>query len=231
MKIHLVSCVAGKLDQPAAAADLYQSDWFFKARAYAEAHASPWFILSAKHGLLAPNQVTAPYDDTLNGKPLHQRLAWGEMVAGQINDYCPTGCQIVMLAGRAYREAVTASPLFRNRLSNTSAPLQNMGIGLQKQWLAQNTPPLPPLDDLERDYSEAVKAWNAAMADFKRSRSNRRANLLHIADGRLVHTLRLLRTAQQHEEAQHWSAERAQLAQLAAENAAQRAAASPAFDF
>jgi hypothetical protein len=35
-------------------------------RRYAESHADAWCILSAKHGLVEPAQVLAPYEVTLN---------------------------------------------------------------------------------------------------------------------------------------------------------------------
>src|SRR3546814_861850 len=52
--VFLVACVAAKLDRPAPARDLYASPWFQKARAYVERQGGAWFILSAKHGLTAP---------------------------------------------------------------------------------------------------------------------------------------------------------------------------------
>ena len=53
--IYLVACVAAKLDRPAPARDLYTSPWFQKARAYVERQGGQWFVLSAKHGLIAPD--------------------------------------------------------------------------------------------------------------------------------------------------------------------------------
>src|SRR3546814_14699200 len=63
--VFLVACVAAKLDRPAPARDLYASPWFQKARAYVERQGGAWFILSAKHGLIAPETVIAPYAETL----------------------------------------------------------------------------------------------------------------------------------------------------------------------
>lgn len=63
--VALVACVAGKLEEPAAAEDLYTSVWFRYARAYAIQHADRWFVLSAKHGLVRPDQRIGPYDETL----------------------------------------------------------------------------------------------------------------------------------------------------------------------
>lgn len=58
----LVGCVKKKLDRPAPARDLYVSDLFEKQHSYAERTGVPWFVLSAEHGLVTPDQVLAPYD-------------------------------------------------------------------------------------------------------------------------------------------------------------------------
>ena len=58
----LVGCVKKKLPTPAAAKDLYISALFHKERTYAERAGVPWFVLFAEHGLVAPEDVLAPYD-------------------------------------------------------------------------------------------------------------------------------------------------------------------------
>ena len=64
---YLVACVSQKLDRRAPAAELYRSDWFRKALAYVEGTGARWFILSAAHGLVSPDQRLDPYDVTLRG--------------------------------------------------------------------------------------------------------------------------------------------------------------------
>jgi hypothetical protein len=76
----LVSCVAAKRSAAAPARDLYISDWFQKARAYVEKQGDPWFILSAKHGLVRPDQVLQPYELTLNNMAAKERRAWAQRV-------------------------------------------------------------------------------------------------------------------------------------------------------
>ena len=56
-KIALVACVSRKTPGPLPAQDLYVSDWFRKASAYARRVADEWYILSAKHGLVSPDTV------------------------------------------------------------------------------------------------------------------------------------------------------------------------------
>ena len=85
--VYLVSCVSQKRDQACEARDLYVSDLFRKARRFAEASGCPWFILSAEYGLVAPGQVIAPYERTLNTMGVANRRAWAERVP-----LSPRGC-------------------------------------------------------------------------------------------------------------------------------------------
>lgn len=65
----LISCVKTKLEVPAAAKDLYVSPLFLKERRYAESSGRPWFILSAEHGLVGPEEWLAPYERYLPDTP------------------------------------------------------------------------------------------------------------------------------------------------------------------
>jgi len=130
--VYLVACVAQKLPNAAPAADLYQSDWFRKARAYVELQGAPWFILSALHGVVAPDEVIAPYDHTLLVQTARERRLWGELVTTQLAARIGATCPIVFLAGRLYRE-----PLAAWAGDRAAVPMQGLGIGQQKAWLAR----------------------------------------------------------------------------------------------
>ena len=58
----LIQCVSSKKDETLPARDLYDSTYFESMKRYAEATGEPWAILSAKHGLVAPNETLEPYD-------------------------------------------------------------------------------------------------------------------------------------------------------------------------
>ena len=73
----LVSCVKTKLAVPAAAKDLYISASFEKQRKYAEACGVPWFILSAKYGLVAPKERIEPHELYLPATSASYRASWG----------------------------------------------------------------------------------------------------------------------------------------------------------
>lgn len=67
-RIVIVQCTAEKAetDRKLPAKDLYMESRLFEAqRRYAEAYGDHWFILSAKHGLLSPEEEIRPYDEKL----------------------------------------------------------------------------------------------------------------------------------------------------------------------
>ena len=85
MNIGLVSCTKRKLDHPCPARELYTASVLFrKARVYCEHHYDAWYILSAKHGLVHPNQVVAPYDVTLKRMSIAERRAWGRCLSERL---------------------------------------------------------------------------------------------------------------------------------------------------
>jgi hypothetical protein len=131
--VHLVACVSQKRDHGACAADLYVSDWFRKARTYVEQTGSPWYILSAAHGLVAPTTHLEPYNVTLRDLSAAERRAWGEMTVGQLDHALGPdhAGPIVFLAGRLYRD-----PLLAFAGSRAIVPMAGLRIGEQKAWLA-----------------------------------------------------------------------------------------------
>lgn len=138
--LYLVACVGQKRDDPAPARDLYRSDWFLKARAYVEATGQPWYILSAAHGLVAPDRRLAPYDIALRDLPAADRRTWGARTARQLARRLDgrRAETIVFLAGRLYRD-----PLLTIAGERAMVPMAGMGIGQQKAWLAARTPARP----------------------------------------------------------------------------------------
>jgi hypothetical protein len=56
----LVTCVKTRQQKPAAAKAVYASPLFKRQLAYAQHAGAPWFVLSAEHSLLAPDDWLAP---------------------------------------------------------------------------------------------------------------------------------------------------------------------------
>lgn len=108
--VGLVGCVSQKLRRPAPARELYVSQLFKKASAYAEETCDRWYILSAKHGLVHPDDVREPYDVKLGtnartSPPIHQ---WAATVREQLTAELAgvENLKLVVLAGEQYRYAV-----------------------------------------------------------------------------------------------------------------------------
>jgi hypothetical protein len=134
--VYLVSCVGEKRPVPTLAKDLYTSSWFKKARHYAEWSGNPWFILSAEHGLVSPDQVLAPYEKTLNTMPIAERRKWAQRVSSQLEEVVPRMERAVFLAGQRYREFVADHLRKRNIL--VEIPMQGLRIGEQLSWLSNH---------------------------------------------------------------------------------------------
>jgi hypothetical protein len=71
---------------PDAVGRLFRSDGFARAREHAVHSRLPWFVLSAKHGLLDPDDVVSPYGTQIDDQPAAYRSAWGEWVVAQLAD-------------------------------------------------------------------------------------------------------------------------------------------------
>ena len=133
--IFLVSCVKRKQCRPAPAKELYLSDLFKKSRKLVEESKCPWFILSAKHGLLHPDKVICRYDETLNQMPKKEREAWAERVKAQMADNLPDAETVVILAGERYCEFLMEYLEERFGIANVKNPMKGMLIGKRKAWL------------------------------------------------------------------------------------------------
>ena len=131
--IFLVSCVSEKRPEPAPAKDLFISDLFKKSRAYVESTGKPWFILSAKYGLVDPEECICPYDKTLNKMPKEKRRKWAEGVLGQLLPHLDGVNSVVILAGKHYREFLELE--LSNRGFNVCVPMHGLQIGKQLSWL------------------------------------------------------------------------------------------------
>jgi hypothetical protein len=82
--IGLVGCVKKKAEHNSAARDLYMSPLFRGRRAAIEGRTDKWFILSAEHGLVEPDQRIEPYDASLAQFSVKQRRDWASGVLASL---------------------------------------------------------------------------------------------------------------------------------------------------
>jgi len=134
VRIGLVGCVKGKRSQRSRAKDLYTSGLFIKARRYVERCYDRWYILSAKYGLVDPETIIEPYDETLKDKSVQERLTWSERASEQIHAAFPDPSNLVLFfhAGERYREFLI--PRLEDKRYHCEVPLKGLGIGEQKAW-------------------------------------------------------------------------------------------------
>ncbi|HTV30261.1 MAG TPA: hypothetical protein VMF32_21095 [Xanthobacteraceae bacterium] len=101
----LISCVKSKRAQRCRAGDMYTSPLFWKTMAYAQSlKPKSIFILSAKYGLLSPDDTIEPYEQTLKTMKTGERRAWAEAVLSALRQNCDLDADtFVFLAGDPYR--------------------------------------------------------------------------------------------------------------------------------
>lgn len=105
MRIGLVGCVKSKWIHPSPAQDLYISTLFKGRRSFVERSCDRWFVLSAKHGLVDPLEIIAPYDVALTKKSNSYRVDWSRKVIRQLQEEIGDLSSVVfeIHAGAAYR--------------------------------------------------------------------------------------------------------------------------------
>lgn len=130
MKLILVSCVGEKLEGTHQAKDLYISEWFKKARMYAEQNGDSWAILSAKYGLVFPDDKIESYEIYLPKQSKEYKLEWAKNIAERVNLISPI--EIEILAGKPYRQYLI--PLLDCKII---VPMEGLGIGQQLKWLKE----------------------------------------------------------------------------------------------
>lgn len=130
-----VSCVKGKRDHAAPAKDLYRSTYFTESKTYAMRRFPRWYILSARHGLVEPDQVIAPYELTLNTMPVGERRQWADRVLADILARTAPTDALTFLTGTRYHELLVG-PL-RERGYTVHLPMQGLRFGEKLRWLQQ----------------------------------------------------------------------------------------------
>lgn len=135
MRVGLVGCVKKKRDGPAPAAELYISDLFRGRRQVVEQTCDRWFILSAKHGLVAPDTVIEPYDVAMSQLGRARRRAWSSDVLQALHRELGglAGHVFEIHAGADYIEfgLQTGLEVAGGRVER---PLQGIVIGHQLSW-------------------------------------------------------------------------------------------------
>lgn len=135
--ICIVSCTAHKRDVRMRAEYLYSSDLFYKSRRYAQANYDAWLILSAKHGLIKPCEILAPYERKLTTLSLSERGVLAEQVSLQAATlFGASSVQISSICGDEYDDLLDEAGIRFSRKPEFALP-----IGKKLQALGAATDP------------------------------------------------------------------------------------------
>ena len=136
-EVVLVGCVKGKLEWASRvpAKDLYVSPLWRSRRIYAERSGLPWYILSAKYGLLDPDARIQWYDLSLGDLPAAQRRAWAQRVVDSLLEKYPAmeGKVVEIHAGKDYVDFGLATGL-KKAGAVVERPLLGIPIGRHLGW-------------------------------------------------------------------------------------------------
>jgi hypothetical protein len=138
VRVGLVGCVKTKLDRPAPAADLYISPLFVGRREIVERSCDRWFILSALHGLVAPEEPVAPYDQTLSGASRREQRRWSAQVVVALREELGQLDAITfeIHAGSAYTDHGLIDGLEAFG-AEVELPVRGLALGEQLAWYRQ----------------------------------------------------------------------------------------------
>lgn len=143
--IVLVGCVKSKREGRHRAETLYTSALFRGRAAYARSTGKHWYVLSAEHGLLAPDDVIEYYDVALKELPVNERRDWSRRVLEQIDLRIGSvkGKVVEIHAGKAYRDHGLVRGL-SERGAVVTAPLADLRQGEQLAWYSASLKPSAP---------------------------------------------------------------------------------------
>lgn len=133
----LIPCAKSKIRRRTIARYLYWRSTLFRGTIrVAESRGQIPLILSAKYGVLRPDDAVEPYDETLRGASKEFRWAWSAKVLNQLADIVRPGeDRVVSYLSASYDEFLI--PLLRGLLIDVEEPFKGMGIGQRLRWLSE----------------------------------------------------------------------------------------------
>jgi len=100
----ILACSHKKASKPVAARDLYLGSLFKLGRKFAEIHHFDYVIISAKYGLLRPDDIIAPYDQRIANMTDVRRVR--ELVLPPMQELLRQYEKIVVIGGSLYRKVL-----------------------------------------------------------------------------------------------------------------------------
>lgn len=154
MRVGLIGCSKQKLNHAAPAQELYVGplfqlckQWITK-RTGDHGRCQEWAILSAKYGLVMPDQIIEPYDLCLRDLPRLKQQRWADWVHEQLVEKWSDQAIYMILAGAEYRTAVSQMPMVEDVIAcwtqwridrGMTRRRAAIGIGVLKKLLKEDT--------------------------------------------------------------------------------------------
>ena len=145
--IAIIQCVSGKKDEKLPARELYDTDFFDKMRSYAESAADRYWILSAEHGLIEPDDEIEPYDTDARELSDDEKAKLQNQIGAKLHqdDGVFWNGRLEIVVSEPYRELLerafgATAPLTPSRMPDNcqiAYPCEGMGIGEKKAWLKE----------------------------------------------------------------------------------------------
>ncbi len=129
----LISCSKSKSGHRDLARNMYVSPLYRKSVVITEAWGLTFSILSAKYGLLNPDEIIEPYNLTLKGASKEFKTEWAMRVDGQIRGSIERKKRLVVLAGDDYYAPLTEAG--KNDPLNWLAPMRGLSLGNRLAFL------------------------------------------------------------------------------------------------
>ena len=124
MSTVVIACGSKKRNHPAPARDMYVGSLFKNARRAAESTGLPWYIMSAKYGILRPDDMIEPYDMTY-GKTTGKQPGEIAQQLASLNVALPVWALVPARYADVLRAAVGSS--------SVRAPLRGLSMGMQQR--------------------------------------------------------------------------------------------------
>jgi hypothetical protein len=131
--IVLIACPKSKRDQASPAGLLYRSPLFAKSLLYALTRTNRIYIIPAKHGVLRLTDFVEPYDLSIKGLSISQKLEWGIRVGENLRQFIKSSDQVHILTGSEYVRPLL--PVFQQIGCKVILPLADKSLGQRISWL------------------------------------------------------------------------------------------------
>ena len=134
----LIGCLSRKAPGPCPARLFYIGTLFKASVAWAESCRLPWCVVSTKYGILMPDALVEPYNETFSnyarGAPSYRTpdAMWKALVMRQLMPY--RGWRLLSILGGEYERALPDS-LWK--------PFKSLRLGPRVNWLRTNLNHLP----------------------------------------------------------------------------------------